>query len=265
MADLNEKDSALTVKITGADSSGTETNFIDATVNGVKVDGSAVTQPISAFSLPLPTGASTSVLQTTGNTSLSSIDTKLNSLASAPSSNASGLVVRPVTLELPTFTLVSVNTTVGNNKSMLAIQNTGTSIIRIREIWIINDQTTAVTGVAGTFEVRRIASFTGGTSITPVSYDTNDSLPAGITSATASTVSGESVLLRSGVWSTDEWGPGTLDVEGLDHAIQQVTPFWQQTSNAKALTVRQNQGIHVKFATNSTAGAFNIRFVFTVE
>ncbi len=35
------------------------------------------TQPISASSLPLPTGASTSALQTTGNTSLASIDTKL--------------------------------------------------------------------------------------------------------------------------------------------------------------------------------------------
>jgi len=35
------------------------------------------TQPVSATSLPLPTGASTAVLQTTGNTSLSSIDTRL--------------------------------------------------------------------------------------------------------------------------------------------------------------------------------------------
>jgi hypothetical protein len=41
------------------------------------VDGSAVTQPVSAASLPLPTGASTSALQTAGNASLSSIDTKL--------------------------------------------------------------------------------------------------------------------------------------------------------------------------------------------
>jgi hypothetical protein len=38
------------------------------------------TQPISAVALPLPAGASTSALQTTGNSSLSSIDGKLNSL-----------------------------------------------------------------------------------------------------------------------------------------------------------------------------------------
>ncbi len=41
------------------------------------VDNSGVTQPISAVSLPLPTGASTAANQTTSNTTLSSIETKL--------------------------------------------------------------------------------------------------------------------------------------------------------------------------------------------
>lgn len=59
------------------------------------VDGSGVTQPISAASLPLPTGASTAALQTTGNTSLSSIDGKLPSLSS-------GRV--PVLSSIPTVT-----------------------------------------------------------------------------------------------------------------------------------------------------------------
>lgn len=45
----------------------------------VAVDGSAVTQPVSAASLPLPSGAATSALQTTGNSALSSIDGKLPS------------------------------------------------------------------------------------------------------------------------------------------------------------------------------------------
>lgn len=37
---------------------------LTGTANGLKVDGSAVTQPVSAASLPLPSGASTSALQT---------------------------------------------------------------------------------------------------------------------------------------------------------------------------------------------------------
>lgn len=51
------------------------------------------TQPISAASLPLPTGASTSALQTTGNTSLSNIDGDLGAAGDAavtnPASSAS--------------------------------------------------------------------------------------------------------------------------------------------------------------------------------
>lgn len=46
--------------------------------NAVIVDGSAVTQPISAASLPLPAGASTEAKQDAGNASLASIDGKLS-------------------------------------------------------------------------------------------------------------------------------------------------------------------------------------------
>lgn len=58
--------------------------------------------PVSAAALPLPAGASTSALQTTGNTSLSSIDGKLNSLgqkamaASVPVAIASDQSAIPV-------------------------------------------------------------------------------------------------------------------------------------------------------------------------
>lgn len=45
------------------------------TANGLKVDGSAVTQPVSAASLPLPAGAATAARQDTGNASLATIAT----------------------------------------------------------------------------------------------------------------------------------------------------------------------------------------------
>jgi hypothetical protein len=196
---------------------------------------------------------------------LAALNAKIFSTTSAPANNALGLVVRPVSLELPTFSVADFDIAVANNKSMLALQNTGTSIVRVREIWIINDRTTAATGVAGEFQVNRITSFTGGTALTPVSYDTIDTLPAGVTAATNATVAGEGAILRRGRWSTDEWGPGTADVESFDHALQNIEPFWKQTPNGKALTIRQNQGIHVKFATNSTAGSFTIRMIFTTE
>lgn len=53
--------------------------------NRIPVDGSGVTQPISASALPLPTGAATSANQSTSNTSLASIDGKLPSTAASQS------------------------------------------------------------------------------------------------------------------------------------------------------------------------------------
>lgn len=46
------------------DAAGNERGVNVSAANALKVDGSAVTQPISATSLPLPTGASTAALQT---------------------------------------------------------------------------------------------------------------------------------------------------------------------------------------------------------
>lgn len=52
---------------------------LTVTATRLLVDGSGVTQPVSAAALPLPAGASTAANQTTANASLSSIDTKLTS------------------------------------------------------------------------------------------------------------------------------------------------------------------------------------------
>lgn len=60
---------------------------LPALVSGrMPVDGSGVTQPVSASSLPLPTGAATAASQSTGNSSLASIDGKLPAAAAADSS-----------------------------------------------------------------------------------------------------------------------------------------------------------------------------------
>jgi hypothetical protein len=69
---------------------------VTTTANGIKVDGSAVTQPVSATSLPLPTGAATAANQATEISSLSSIDTKLTTTNSSLSSiitNTTGLAL----------------------------------------------------------------------------------------------------------------------------------------------------------------------------
>lgn len=64
------------------------------TAGALRTDSSATTQPISATSLPLPTGAATSALQTTGNASLVSIDAGIPAgLGSATSANSMPVVI----------------------------------------------------------------------------------------------------------------------------------------------------------------------------
>lgn len=94
------------------------------------------TQPVSASSLPLPTGASTSSLQTTGNTSLASIDTKLNSLGQKTSVNSMPVVIAsdqsaiPVSGTITTSPNVNVHdgsgTTINSTSNALNVDVTNT-------------------------------------------------------------------------------------------------------------------------------------------
>lgn len=114
---------------------GTDTADITA-ASALKVDGSAVTQPVSLASLPLPTGAATSALQTTGNSSLSSIDGKLNSLgqkamaASVPvtiASDQSALAISAVSLPLPTG--AATEATLSSLNGKVTAVNTGAVVV----------------------------------------------------------------------------------------------------------------------------------------
>ncbi len=174
--------------------------------------------------------------------------------------------IRPY--EPQTFSLVVNTIALANNKSMIALLNPSgsTKVLKIIGIKIINNRTSTTTGVAVDFRGRRITGLTSGTSVTPESYDTNNSLGSGIISATGGTVSGESSsdLFRR-VWSSDEWGPGTTDVESFDHAMQQSMYSWNALNYSQPITLRESQGITIKCVTNTTAGDFDFEIVFTQE
>lgn len=105
----NSVANAWPVKITD----GVDTANVTA-AGALQTDGSGVTQPISAASLPLPLGASTSALQTAGNASLASIDTKTPSLGQALA--AASVPVVLTALQLATLTpLTTVTVTQGTS------------------------------------------------------------------------------------------------------------------------------------------------------
>ena len=92
-----------------------------------------ITQPVTAVNLPLPTGASTDALQTTGNSSLSSIDGKItacntnnvvvSNITTCDTSNISGSVsvsnnTDPATATLQTAGNASLTTIAGDTTSL---------------------------------------------------------------------------------------------------------------------------------------------------
>jgi hypothetical protein len=100
-------------------------------MTALKVDGSAVTQPVSAASLPLPSGAATSANQTTANTSLSSIDSKVPANLTVSSTrllvDGSG-VTQPVSAASALPTKAPVNTN-GSMSTSTVVGSSGTTTL----------------------------------------------------------------------------------------------------------------------------------------
>jgi hypothetical protein len=177
-------------------------------------------------------------------------------------------VLESTSYERATFNAIVQNIATGSNKSMLSLLNTSTKAIRIEEIYLVNAKTTAVTGISGTFEVRRISGHSAGSLVTTIeTYETGDVLDAGVTLRTGSTVAGESAnLLWKSVFSTDEHGIDSVSVSSDEHIFQTMFPiFVKKTTHAKTITLKTNEGLTIKFLQNSTVGSFDIFCVFTQE
>lgn len=167
----------------------------------------------------------------------------------------------------PSFTAVAEAVVLANQKSLLSLANTHASkLVRIWRVYLMNAQTAAVTGVVAQFQLRRFATHSAGTVVTPVLLDTSETLDAAITARSNGTlVSLAASALVSRRWSTDEWGPGTLDVEAAQIVQQNTMPFWEPMGALRPITLRQNEGLSVHCNTNTTAGSCDVEIHFTVE
>jgi hypothetical protein len=172
-------------------------------------------------------------------------------------------------IEPASFILHASAIAIASNKSMLALMNGVGSgvVIKILKVKIMNTQTSSVVGIIADFRLRRLTALTGGTSVVPRSHDTNDAINGSITSATGGTPTDLTgpVDLGRYVYSTDEWGPGTADVESMDHSMQTVWAIYQHMRGEKPITIRPGEGLDVRQLTASTAGTFDIQIIFTQE
>lgn len=168
--------------------------------------------------------------------------------------------------EEATFVYAATGVAIGNNKSMISLLNASSAkVIRIQEIWIRNVQTSTVTGVVSTFEIRRVTGHSAGTLVTAEKMDSADMLDSGVTLRTGATVSGESAtLLWRVLFSSDEWVPNTADAETQERVFQNAFPVYvRRDLSLKPITLWPGQGISVKHIVNSTAGTFDLFVVLT--
>lgn len=169
--------------------------------------------------------------------------------------------------EPPTFMVTAENIQIGNNKSMISLLNAvgSTVFVKIKTITISNVQTATVVGILAQMRLHKISAHSVGTALTPVSFDSGDSLNVAVTARTGATVT-EGVFFKKQLLQTNEIsGGGGTGTDTLVALLETLFPFFSEANDSKALVLRANEGIHIRQATNSTVGTFDLTIVFTVE
>lgn len=238
MADISDIQAAGAVKIVGSDGTGVEQTPVQSTVGG----------------------ALHANLRDSAGSELASSQT-------TPALNTLAAHVRPLPYQPATFVAYSAGVAIGNAKHMISLMNGDGSgvVVRILSVKIINVQTAPVTGIVADFRALRMSSLTGGTAVVSGQCDTADVLSGSVTCATGGSVTGlNTVPLFRRLWSTDEWGAGGLDTEGLQNGFQNTLPVWHAVENAKPIVLRAGQGLTIQQLTNSTNGSFDLEIVYTV-
>jgi hypothetical protein len=169
-----------------------------------------------------------------------------------------------------TYTAGFLAVAFGNNKSMAAILNGSGSgrIIRIKRIWVLNNQTTGVTGVLTTWTLKRSSAQSAGTAVTPTKHDTSsENMPAQVLVATGATVTQTSdVAFRTWVWSNDEPAASTGTSDEFECLVPLNCVWDSATGDAdlEPIVLREGQGIDVRHSGSSAVGVCDIFVEFTL-
>ena len=151
------------------------------------------------------------------------------------------------------------------NKHFFSLLNGAGSgkTLKVHGLWLVNLQIGAVTGVGVRFEVKRIATLSGGSPITAYAADTrNTALPSQVSIATGAAI-GEGAFLWAFAMLNDEVDnasvfPGDATLMGSNLIKRPVD--WLQP-----LVLLEQQGITLKQITATAVGQAGVLCVFTVE
>lgn len=168
-----------------------------------------------------------------------------------------------------TYTAAGIGVAFGNNKSMLGIFNGSGSgrVVRVYRVWVLNNQTAAVTGVLTTWTLRKTSAQSAGTAITPTKHDTaSETAPAQVLFASGATITATAeVPFRAWVWSNDEPAASTGSSDEFETLIPK-NCVWDSTgdANIEPIVLREGQGITVQHSGSSAVGIADIFVEYTL-
>lgn len=152
----------------------------------------------------------------------------------------------------------------------LSLWNEGSNVLRLYRAGYLNTASSGYTGVvAGLSLVCDSGAFQiGGTSVTPVSYDSANTALDAVVAYTYSTITPSSEkTIRRGLLSTDE---GAISVSSIDEwessAVEWFVLFDSiGDSDVQPLVIRNGESCALKLASASYAGRFLFWMEFTNE
>jgi hypothetical protein len=165
----------------------------------------------------------------------------------------------------PTFYAVFDRIVPGTNKYMATLFNTSaTKKIIVYRVNRYNWQAAAVNGATLDQYLARITARTIGTSVGIETADTADTLPAGLSADTNSTVVTEDHIIRRLFASSEEANLSNANFYNaltLDYSVS----IYDRTAGTRGIVLRQNEGLTIRNVTNSVIGSVSYLFDFVVE
>lgn len=146
------------------------------------------------------------------------------------------------------------------DKAMAVLFNASSTVdLRLKRVYVYNAQVAGVAGVILDNEMVFITSATGGTVVTKRQFDSGDSAPNTLTTASQNSTVVESWSYKSLPHTNEE--ATLLGAQSFEDLLANNTRDYQlvyeSVSGTKDLTFHQNQGISIENRTSSTLGTIS--------
>lgn len=165
---------------------------------------------------------------------------------------------------LPTFGLLCEGTTLAANAYHAYLRNDAGSnqTVYLLGVYLINVQTTAITGGIARFDLRRVTGTPTQTSVTPYPFNTTQTL-AGVTAGRAVTAGlTDGQILRPIMFSSEEQTASAANVQQMVDTLNHLAVAHPHM-RPKAL--RPGEAVALKQVTAVTAGGLAVLIHFAVE